>query len=223
MVVDLTEKGDIPLNRTWIDDFIEKITEVEGHFEVYVSIFLKYENQFVFGIKDSKDWVYVDDKRKASVTAFGGKPEDGVDVNNFLKKYCIEKLNIKVDINDSPRTYIDYHHRLKKLPDISPSEEKVRPQMITIVQNPKHLAIPNSLIFTFSGHTKNKPDSKHYSALFLAREQVLVQMFKKEKTAQELKKSGAVFYERIKIPDNLLLYPTGSLNSLLRFLSYEVF
>lgn len=211
------------MNKTWIDDFVEKITKVEGHFEVYASIFLKYENQFVFGIKDSKDWVYEGDKRKASVAAFGGKLEDGVDINNFLKKYCIDNLNIKVDIIDSPRTYIDYHHRLKKLPDIDPLEEKVRPQIITIVQNPKHLAIPSSLIFTFLGNTKNKPDSKHCSALFLAKELVLVQMFKKEKTAQELKRSGAVFYERIKIPDNLLLYPTGSLNSLLRFLNYEVF
>ena len=211
------------MGRTWINNFVEKISNVEGHFELYTSVFLKYENQFVFGLKDSKDWSYENGKRKASLFAFGGRLEDDIEANQFLKKHCSQELGVSIDISDSPHTYIDYHHRLKKLPIIEPAKGEVRPQMITIVQKAKHSTDPNSLIFSYLGYTNHKPNSMQHSALLLAKEQVLVQMFKNEKTAQELKKAGAIFEERIKIPDNLYLYPTGSLNSMLRFLSYEMF
>lgn len=201
---------------------MEKISNIEGHFEVYTSVFLKYENQFVFGLKDSKNWLYENNKRKASLSAFGGKLEEGIETNQFLKKYCTQELGINIEIIDSPHTYIDYHNRLKKLPIIDSAKGELRPQLITIVQG-RHSTKPNTIIFSYLGHTKYKPHSIKYSALLLAREQVLVQMFKNEKTVSELKKAGAIFEERIKIPDNLYLYPTGSLNSLLRYLSYEVF
>ena len=210
------------MNRTWINDFVEKISKVEGPFEVYTSIFLKYENQFVLAIKDSKNWIYENNKRKASLSAFGGKSEEGTEPNQFLKKYCTQELGVNIEIIDSPHTYIDYHNRLKKLPIIDSAKGELRPQLITIVQA-RHSTKPNTIIFSYLGGTKYKPHPIQYSALLLAREQVLVQMFKNEKTISELKKAGATFEERIKIPDNLYLYPTGSLNSLLRFLSYEVF
>ncbi|MFW6149373.1 MAG: hypothetical protein ACOC6D_05915 [Atribacterota bacterium] len=210
------------MNRTWINDFVGKISNIEGHFEVYTSVFLKYENQFVFGLKDSKNWLYENNKRKASLSAFGGKLEEGIEINQFLKKYCTQELGINIEIIDSPHTYIDYHNRLKKLPIIDSAKGELRPQLITIVHG-RHSTKPNTIIFSYLGHTKYKPHSIKYSALLLAREQVLVQMFKNEKTVSELKKLGAIFEERIKIPDNLYLYPTGSLNSLLRYLSYEVF
>ena len=95
--------------------------------------------------------------------------------------------------------------------------------MITIIQKARYTAAPNTLIFSYAASTKNKPDSLQYSALFLAKEAVLVQLFKNKKTVQELKKAGANFIERIKIPENLSLYPSGPINSLLRFLSYEAF
>ncbi len=210
------------MDRTWINDFVEKLTNVEGQFELYASVFLKYENQFVFGLKDSKNWLYENGKRKASLSVFGGRLEDGIEPIQFLKEYSSKELGVNIDINDSPHTYIDYHHRLKKLPANSVKSE-IRPHMITIVQKARHSSAPNTLIFSYSGHTRNKPRLMQHSALFFAREVVLVQMFKNEKTVQELKKSGAIFEERIKISDNLFLYPTGSLNSLLRYLSYEVF
>ena len=210
------------MNRTWINDFVEKISKVEGNFEVYTSVFLKYENQFVFAIKDSKNWVYENNKRKASLSAFGGKLEEGTEPDQFLKKYCTQELGVNIEMIDSPHTYIDYHNRLKKLPIIDSAKGELRPQLITIVQA-RHSTKSNTIIFSYLGHTKYKPHSIQYSALLLAKEQVLVQMFKNEKTISELKKAGATFEERIKIPDNLYLYPTGSLNSLLRFLSYEVF
>jgi hypothetical protein len=211
------------LNRTWIKDFIEKISRVEGHFELYATVFLKYENQYLFGVQDSKEWTYDDNKKKASLSAFGGKIEEETDIIQFLKKNCMQELGVNIEIADSMHTYIDYHHRLKKMPVIEPVRGEVRPHMISVVQKPGHSVTPKSLIFSYLGNTKQKPNSIKYSALLLARERVLVQMFKNEKTSQELKRAGAVFEERIKIPDNLFLYPAGSINSLLRYLSYEVF
>jgi hypothetical protein len=216
-------QGGTKLNRNWIDDFVEKISKVEGRFELYTSVFLKYENQFVFGLKDSKDWLYENNKKKASLSVFGTRLEDGVDAPRSLKNHCSQELGVSIDIKDSSHTYIDYHHRLKKLPIIEPTKEEMRPHMITIMQKTRYSAAPNMLIFSYLGHTRYKPHSMQYSALLLAKEGVLVQMFKNEKTAQELRKAGAIFEERIKIPDNLYIYPTGSLNSLLRYLSYEVF
>ena len=210
------------MNRTWINDFVEKISKVEGHFEVYTSVFLKYENQFVFAIKDSKNWVYENNKRKASLSAFGGKLEEGTEPNQLLKKYCTQELGVNIEMIDHPHTYIDYHNRLKKLPIINSAKDELRPQLITIVQA-RHSTKSNTIIFSYLGDTKYQPHPVQHSALMLAREQVLVQMFKNEKTVSELKKAGATFEERIKIPDDLCLYPIGSLNSLLRYLSYEVF
>ena len=210
------------MSRSWIDDFVEKLSNVEGRFELYASVFLKYDHQFVFGLKDSRDWFFEHGKRKATLSTFGGRLEDGVNPTLFLKDYYSKELGVSIDIKDSPHTYIDYHHRLKKLPSNSLKGE-IRPQMITIVQQARHSSVPNIVIFSYSGNSKNKPQSIQHSALFFGREVVLVQMFKNEKTVGELKKAGAVFEERIKIPDNLYLYPTGSLNSLLRYLSYEVF
>ena len=211
------------MNRTWINDFVEKISQVEGHFDIYVSVFLKFENQFVFGLKDTKEWINQDNKRKASFAAFGGKLEEGVDINQFLVKSCKQELDVNIEIIDSSHTYIDYHHRLKRLPNIDSAKDEMRPHIITVISKQRHTTNPNSLFFGYLGYTKNKPRSIQHSALLFAKEQILVQMFKNEKTAQELKKAGAIFEERIKIPDNLFLYPTGSLNSLLRYLSYEVF
>jgi hypothetical protein len=211
------------LNRTWIKDFVEKISKVEGHFELYTSVFLKYENQFVLGLQDSKEWIFNDNKKKASLSAFGGKIEEDTDIIQFLKKSCFLQLGVNIDITDSPHTYIDYHHRLKKMPAIEPKIGEFRPNIISVIQKPGYSANPKSLVFSYLGHTKQKPESIKYSALLFAKERVLVQLFKNEKSTQELKKIGANFNERIKIPDNLFLYPAGSLNSLLRYLSYEVF
>ncbi len=210
------------MSRSWINNFVEKIANVEGRFELYAAVFLKYDHQFVFALKDSKDWVFENGKRKASLSTFGGRLEEGINPTLFLKEHYSKELGVSIDIIDSPHTHIDYHHRLKKLP-INPLKGELRPQMITIVQQARYSSAPKSIIFSYAGYSKNKPHSIKHSALFFAREVVLVQMFKNEKTVSELKKAGAIFEERIKIPDNLSLYPTGSLNSLLRYLSYEVF
>lgn len=211
------------MNRTWIKDFVEKISKVEGHFELYASVFLKYENQFVLGLQDSKEWTFIDNKKKASLSVFGGKIEEDTDIIKFLKKSCFQQLGVNIDITDSSHTYIDYHHRLKKLPVIESNIGEFRPNIISVIQKPGYSANPKSLVFSYLGYTKQKPESIKYSALLLAKERVLVQLFKNEKTALDLKKIGTTFDERIKISDNLFLYPTGSLNSLLRYLSYEVF
>ena len=79
--------------------------------------------------------------------------------------------------------------------------------MITIIQKARYAATPNTLIFSYTASTKSKPDSLQYSALFLAKEAVLVKMFKKKKAVQELKKVGAVFEERIKIPTIFIFIP----------------
>ena len=211
------------MNRTWIKDFVEKISKIEGHFELYASVFLKYENQYIFGLQDSKEWIYDENKRKASLSAVGGRIEMETDIIPFLKKSCMQELGVNIEMSDSQHTYIDYHHRLKKMPIIENANGEFCPLMISVVQKPGYSVSPKSLIFSYLGHTKQKPNSIKYSALLLAKERVLVQMFKNEKTALDLKKIGASFEERIKIPDSLFLYPTGSLNSLLRYLSYEVF
>ncbi len=209
-------------DKTWINDFIERLSNIEGHFEIYVSLFLKYEQQYVFGLKDSKEWIEEEGKKKASLSAIGGRIEEGTEIVPFLKNRGLLDIGVEVDIKDSPHTYLDYHHRLKKIP-VNLVKGEIRPQMITIIQKAKYTTTPNMLIFSYLGNTSNKPRSLQFSSLFLAKESILVQMFKNEKTVQELKKAGATFEERIKIPDNLYLYPTGSLNSLLRFLSYEAF
>lgn len=211
------------MNRTWIKDFVEKISKVEGNFELYASVFLKYESQFVLGLQDSKEWSYNDNKKRASLSAFGGKIEEKTDIIQFLKNSCFQQLGVNIDIIDSPHTYIDYHHRLKKIPVIGTNIEEFRPNIISVIQKPGYSATPKSLVFSYLGITKQKPESIKYSALLFAKERVLVQLFKNEKTTQDLKKFGVIFDERIKIPDNLFLYSTGSLNSLLRYLSYEVF
>ncbi|NLL62366.1 MAG: hypothetical protein GX240_06310 [Candidatus Atribacteria bacterium] len=210
-------------SNAWIKDFVERLTSVEGNFEIFASLFLKYEQQFVFGIKDSKEWIEEYGERKAAFSAIGGRmEEDTADIMQFLKSSAMQDIGSDINILDSPYTYLDYQHRLKKIP-INLVRGEIRPQMITIIQKAKYASTPNTLIFSYAASTKSKPDSLQYSALFLAKEAVLVKMFKKKKTVQELKKDGAVFEERIKIPDNLYLYPSGSINSLLRFLSYEVF
>jgi len=135
------------LNRTWINDFIEKISQVEGNFDIYASIFLKYENQFVFGIKDSKEWIHDDSKRKAPFSAFGGKLEEKSDINQFLKQYCKKALDVNVEISDSSHTYIDYHHRLKRLPSIDCAKDELRPHIITVLTKQRHTTNSNSLIF----------------------------------------------------------------------------
>lgn len=215
-------RGFYTVDRIWIIDFAEKLSKVEGRFELNASIFLKYENQFVLGLRDSKDWLYENGKRRASLATFNGKLEEAVDAPVFLKNHCFQELGVSVQIEDSPHTYMDYHHRLKRLPAHTVKGE-IRPHMISIIQKPRYSASPNTLIFSYLGNTKNKPHAIKYSSLIFIKERILVQMFKKEKTVQELKEAGAIFEERIKIPDHLYLYPTGSLNSLLRFLSYEVF
>lgn len=209
-------------DNAWIKDFVERLTSIEGNFEIFASLFLKYEQQFVFGLKDSKEWVEEYGQRKAFFAAIGGRIEEGADIIQFLKNRALQDIGVNINIIDSPHTYLDYQHRLKKIP-INLVKGEIRPQIITIIQKARHAATPNTLIFSYTASTKSKPDSSQYSALFLAKESVLVQMFKNKKTVHELKKAGAVFEERIKIPENLYLYPTGSLNSLLRFLSYEVF
>lgn len=208
--------------KTWLNDFIERLSNIEGHFEIYVSLFLKYEQRYVFGLKDSREWIEEEGKKKASLSAIGGRIEEGTEIVPFLKNRGLLDIGVEVDIKDSPHTYLDYHHRLKKIP-VNLVKREIRPQMITIIQKAKYTSTPNMLIFSYLGNTGNKPRSLQFSSLFLAKESILVQMFKNEKTVQELKKAGATFEERIKIPDNLYLYPTGSLNSLLRFLSYEAF
>jgi len=208
--------------KTWLNDFIERLSNIEGHFEIYVSLFLRYEQQYVFGLKDSKEWIEEKGKKKASLSAIGGRIEEGTEIVPFLKNRCLLDIGVEVDIKDSPHTYLDYHYRLKKIP-VNLVKGEIRPQMITIIQKARYATTPNLLIFSYAGNIINKPRSLQFSSLFLAKESILVQMFKNEKTVQELKKAGATFEERIKIPDNLYLYPTGSLNSLLRFLSYEAF
>ena len=210
------------MSRDWIDDFAAKISQIEGRFDLYVSVFLKYENQFVFGLQDSKEWYIENERKKASLSVFGGRLEEDADATVILQNHCSRELGIHIYLNDSPHTYIDYQHRLKRLPVHSVKGE-IRPHMITVVQKARYTASSNMLIFSFLGEARNKPSSKNHSALLLAREKVLVQMFKAEKTVQDLKKAGAMFEERIKIPNDLYLYPTGSLNSLLRYLNYEVF
>ena len=207
----------------WIKDFVERLTSVEGNFEIFVSLFLKYEQQFIFGIKDSNEWIEEYGEKKAAFSAIGGRmEEDSVDIMQFLKSRAVQDIGVEINILDSQHTYLDYQHRLKKIP-INLVRGEIRPQMITIIQRARYTATPNALIFSYAASTKSKPDSLQYSALFLSKEAALVQMFKKKKTVQDLKKAGATFIERIKIPENLYLYPSGSINSLLRFLSYEVF
>ncbi|MDD3656259.1 MAG: hypothetical protein PHI72_05765 [Atribacterota bacterium] len=208
--------------KEWINDFVERLTSIEGNFEIFVSLFLKYEHQFVFGLKDSKEWIEEYGERKAFFSAIGGRMDEGSDIIKFLQDRSSQDIGVDIDIINSPQTYLDYHHRLKKIP-INLVKGEIRPQMITIIQKARYATTPNMLIFSYIGSTKNKPRSLQYSALFFARESVLVQMFKNKKTVLELKKAGATFEERIKIPDNLYLYPAGSINSLLRFLSYETF
>ena len=207
---------------TWIKDFVERLTSVEGNFEIFASLFLKYEQQFVFGVKDSKEWIEEYGEKKAAFSAIGGRIEEGSDLIQSLKNSAVQDIGVEINILDSPQTYLDYQHRLKKIP-INLVRGEIRPQMITIIQKARYSAAPNTLIFNYSASTKGKPDALQYSALFLAKEAVLVQMFKKKKTVQELKKAGATFIERIKIPENLYLYPSSPINSLLRFLSYEAF
>jgi len=216
------EEGGICMSREWIDDFVEKISKIEGHFDLYCSAFLKYENQFIFGLQDSKDWFIDNDRKKASLSVFGGRLEEGIDPVIFLQNHFSQELGVNIHIKDSPHTYIDYQHRLKRLP-IHSVKGKIRPYMITVIQKARYAASSNMLIFSYLGESRNKPHSMNYSALLLVREKVLVQMFKTEKSVQDLKKAGALFIERIKIPDDLFLYPIGSLNSLLRYLNYEVF
>ena len=208
----------------WINNFVERLTNIEGIFEIYVSIFLKSNHQFVFGLKGSKEWIEEQGKRKAAISAIGGRTNWSKDKNlrQILKERCVQDIGIDVTIEDSPYTYLDYQHRLKKIP-IDLVKGEIRPQMVTFIQKSRYTTAPGMLIFSFAGSTRQKPQALQYSALFLAGESVLVQMFKSEKTVKELKQAGATFEERIQIPDNLLLYPTGSVNSLLRFLSYEVF
>ncbi len=208
----------------WINDFVERLTNIEGVFEIFASLFLKYEYQFVFGLKSSKEWVEEHGKKKASISAIGGRADWSKNQNlvQFLKERCIQDIGIDVTIKDSPFTYLDYQHRLKKIP-IDLVRGETRPQMVTFIQKSRYTATPGILIFSYAGIAKQKPQVLQYSSLFLAREPVLVQMFKSERTVQQLKQAGATFEERIKIPDNLYLYPTGSINSLLRYLSYEVF
>ncbi len=208
----------------WINDFVERLTNIEGVFEIFVSLFLKYDYQFVFGLKSSKEWIEEHGKKKASISAIGGRTDWDKNKNliQFLKERCVQDVGIDVTIEDSPFTYLDYQHRLKKIP-IDLVRGETRPQMVTFIQKSRYAANPGILIFSYTGSTKQKPQALQYSSLFLARESVLVQMFKSEKTVQELKQAGATFEERIKIPDNLYLYPTGSINSLLRYLSYEAF
>jgi hypothetical protein len=208
----------------WINDFVERLTNIEGIFEIYVSLFLKYNHQFVFGLKGSKEWIEEQGKRKVAISAIGGRVDWSKDKNliQILKERCAQDIGIEVTIEDSPYTYLDYQHRLKKIP-IDLVRGKTRPHMVTFIQKSRYSTVPGMLIFSFTGNTQQKPQALQYSALFLAGESVLVQMFKSEKTVKELKQAGATFEERIQIPDSLLLYPTGSINSLLRFLSYEVF
>jgi len=208
----------------WINNFVERLTNIEGIFEVYVSLFLKYNHQFVFGLKGSKEWIEEQGKRKAAISAIGGRTDWSKDKNliQILKESCVQDIGIDVTIEDSPYTYFDYQHRLKKIP-IDLVRGEIRPQMVTFIQKSRYTTTPGMLIFSFAGSTRQKPQALQYSALFLAGESVLMQMFKSEKTVKELKQAGATFEERIQIPDNLHLYPTGSVNSLLRFLSYEVF
>lgn len=209
-------------SKEWINDFVEKLTRVEGNFDIIFSLFLKYEHQYVFGIQDRKEWAEEQGKLRASIFTLGGQISGDIDIINFLKSRCREELKVDVTILDSPHTYLDYQRRLKKIP-INLVKGDIRPQMITIVQKAKYTTTSNLLIFSYIGSTNFKPQPVQYSALFLARESILVQMFKKEKTVGELKQAGANFEERIKIPENLFLYPTGSVNSLLRFLSYETY
>lgn len=210
------------MSREWIDDFVEKISKIEGRFDLYTSVYLKYENQFVLGLQDSKDWVIENDKKKASLSVFGGRLEENLDATIVLQNQCSQELGVNIHLSDSPHTYIDYQHRLKRLP-IHSVQGEIRPHMITVVQKARYTASSNLLIFSYLGETRNKPYSKNLSSLLLAREKVLVQMFKAEKSVQDLRRAGAMFEERIKIPNDLYLYPTGSLNSLLRYLNYEVF
>ncbi len=209
-------------SKAWINDFVERLTRIEGNFEIFISLFLKYNQQYVFAVNDRKEWIEEQQKLKASFFTIGGPMVGDIDIIKFLKDRSSQELGVEVTIEDSPHTYLDYHHRLKRIP-INLVRGDIRPHMITIIQKTKYATTPNMLIFSYIGSTKFKPQSLQYSALFLARGTILVQMFKKEKTVQELKKAGANFEERIKIPDHLYLFPTGSINSLLRFLSYEVF
>ena len=210
------------LSQNWVEDFVEKLSNVEGRFELYAAIFLKYDNRYNLVIKDSKDWVYENDRRKAPLSTFGGKIENRTDPVKFLQDYCSRELETNITIYDSNHTYIDYHHRLKKIP-VDLVKGGIKPFLITILQKARHSANSNRLIFSYLGEAKYKPHYAKYSAMVYASERVLVQMFKTEKSVQELKKAGATIDERIKIPDYLYLFPTGSLNSLLRYLSYEVF
>ena len=210
------------LSQNWIEGFVEKISNVEGRFELYAAVFLKYYNQYLLVIKDSKDWVYENGRRKASLTTFGGKILDKNDPVKFLQDYCSKELETGVKINDSTHSYIDYHHRLKKIP-VDLVKGGIRPFLITILQQAKHSTNSNKLIFSYLGETKYKPNYSQDSAILFVSGRVLVQMFKTEKSVHDLKKAGANIEERIKIPENLHLFPTGSLNSLLRYLTYEVF
>jgi len=205
-----------------MNDFMEKLSNAEGRFEIYVAVYLKYKNQYVFSVKDSKDWTEEKGGRKSPISAFGGKIESDNKIDRFLKDICLKETGSNIELESSSQTYIDYHHRLKKIP-LNFVKGKLFPQIITIMQKNKYSLNSNIVIFNYLGNTINEPKPLKSSALMLAKEPVLVQMFKKEKTVQELKNTGAVFLERIRIPENLYLFPTGSLNSLLRYLNYEVF
>ncbi len=209
---------------SWINDFVERLTNLEGIFEIYVSLFLKYDNQFVFGVKSSRERVAEKSIKKSAISAIGGPVNRDIDKDNiqFLKTRCIQDIGVDVVFEDSPQTYLDYQHRLKKIP-VELVKGGIRPHMVTFLQKTGYGKAEKTLIFSYAGKTKNKPQPLQHDALLFAKEHVLVQMFKSEKTVLELKHAGATFDERIKMADNISLFPTGSVNSLLRFLSYEVF
>lgn len=210
------------MNNNWIKEFIEKLSSIEGRFDLYTSVFLKFENQFVLGLQDSKDWIEERGRKKAALSSFSGKIEEDADPIQFLNNYCLSELGVKIEVTDSSSSYIDFHHRLKRIPATFLTV-KPRPQLITMIQKPGPSTKTNTLILGYLANTQVKPNLQKFSALIFAKEIALVQMFKNEKMVSELRKTGAQFQERIKIPDNLYLYPSVSLNSLLRFLSYEVF
>ena len=208
--------------KNWINQFAEGLFGVEGRFDLYVTLFLKYQKQFVFRIKNTQEWLYEQGKKKTAISTFGGLLEEGGIVPLFLEKICRQELGIKIQVIDSSQTFIDYQHRLKEFP-VKPLAGQMRPYVITILSKSRGSDRTNTLIFNYLGYTEEKPNPINLSALFLAKEPVLVQMFKKERTIKDLKSVGAHLIERIKIPENLYLYPTGSVNSLLRFVNYEAF
>ena len=149
----------------WINDFVERLTNIEGVFEIFASLFLKYEYQFVFGLKSSKEWVEEHGKKKASLSAIGGRTDWSKNQNliQFLKERCVQDVGIDVTIADSPFTYLDYQHRLKKIP-IDLVRGETRPRWLLLFRNQGIQLLPVYL-FLVMRELQNKSPRFYNTAL----------------------------------------------------------